>query len=841
MLTPHAKGWMIGLTFISVVGVAAGALAPAMRKSQSIHPKSGKPITTPGRDGEAIRLHNGWKITPAGRSITTGDFLIGGAFSPNGKLYAIANAGYTAHGVHIIDVTTEKEVAKIPLGRAWSGIAWSQDGASLFVSAGSSNAANAIYVIRQDPTGEWKTDQGFKLRGADPKSTCVSGLAVSKDGKALYALNIEDGRLYILDISSGDTLSSIPVGNRPSVCGLAPDGATLGVACWGSAEIAAVNVSDPLKPTVFAHLSTGRHPNAVAMSSDARVYITCGNDDTVSVFDTRTGAESETIHTAMTTMSPEGSTPVAVAIAPDNNTLYVANADNNDICVVDVSARGQHKIKGFIPTGWYPTSIAVTPDGKRLLVGSGKGLGTGPNTITGPIGKEYTSGFKHHGNNLSGLLSFVDVPDQAKLQDYTKTVLANSPYNDEQLRSVKSPVKTAIPTRVGMKSPIKHVLYIIKENRTYDQVFSDLPQGNGDPNLLLFGREVTPNHHALAEQFVMLDNLYCSGEVSADGHPWCTSAYCTDYVQRAWVLSYSGHGGLDTDDSVENPRSGYLWDECARKKLTYRSYGEYISATNSENAPQASIVGTTGLKGHESRSWMGLDRPKGSAEWRDTDKADAFIAEYKEFEKTNSIPQFMVMSLGEDHTSGARIGAHTPKASVASNDQALGKIVETISHSKSWKEFAIFVIEDDAQNGPDHVDSHRTCGLVISPYTRRGVVDSTMYQTTSMIRTMELILGLNPLSQYDASATPMFASFTNRADLRPYKRLDPQIDLNARNKPRDPGARESARLDLSGYDRADDQEMNRILWMNIKGVHAKLPAPRHRVIAAATRPAADRD
>jgi len=429
------------------------------------------------------------------------------------------------------------------------------------------------------------------------------------------------------------------------------------------------------------------------------------------------------------------------------------------------------------------------------------------------------------GFQLNGSLAFVDTPDDRQLRDYTKQVYDGTPYRDSQLRSVAGRGRTAIPTRVGDASPIKYVLYIIKENRTYDQVFGDLPKGNADPDLCLFGRDVTPNHHALAEQFVLLDNLYCNGEVSADGHPWSTSAYATDFTQRSWVLSYSGKGQTEYADSVSNPKAGYIWDACARKGLTYRSYGEYVYATSSENAPEQRVEGTTGLKGHGSAKYVGIGRPKEAGRMRDMEKADAFIEEFREFERNGNIPRFMIMSLGEDHTSGTKPGEFTPKASVGSNDQALGRIVEAISHSSVWKEFAIFVIEDDAQNGPDHVDAHRTAGLVISPYVRRGVVDSTMYSTASMLHTIELILGLPPLTQYDAAATPMFASFTDKPDLTSYTLLPTRLDLTARNTDKDIGAKASARMDWSDYDRINEDELNRILWHSIKGRHAAYPAP----------------
>jgi hypothetical protein len=486
-------------------------------------------------------------------------------------------------------------------------------------------------------------------------------------------------------------------------------------------------------------------------------------------------------------------------------------------------------VAGFIPTGWYPSAVDVSPDGRKILLCSGKGTGSKPNPAKTPISTTAVGGFEYIGRQLNGMVSFLDIPSSKQLAAYTKQVYANSPYRDTQLKTSQSELKTAIPTRIGDSSPIKYVLYIIKENRTYDQVFGDLPKGNGDPALCLFGRGVTPNHHALAEQFVTLDNLYCSGEVSADGHPWSTSAIATDFTQRSWVLSYSAKGQTVRSDSVGDPEAGYIWDACNRKGLSYRSYGEYVYASSSEAAPEQRVAGARGLSGHGSPKWVGIGWPKGK-EMRDPDKADVFVEEFKEFERTNTIPRFMVMSLGENHTEGTKIGAYTPKAKNGSGDQALGKVVDCISHSSAWKEFAIFVIEDDAQNGPDHVDSHRTVGLVISPYARRGAVDSTMYSTCSMLRTMELILGLPPMTQYDASATPMFASFTDKPDLTPYGLLSPRISLTERNGTTAYGARESGKMDFREYDRIDEDALNRILWHSIKGKNAPYPAPVRRAM-----------
>src|SRR5262249_49963027 len=332
---------------------------------------------------------------------------------------------------------------------------------------------------------------------------------------------------------------------------------------------------------------------------------------------------------------------------------------------------------------------------------------------------------------------------------------------------------------------------------TYDQVFGDMEEGNGDPALVMFGEKVTPNAHKLAREFVLLDNIYCNGQVSRDGHPWSTMAYHTDYIARDWHLTYSKRVGVDDDaeGNLSKGPSGYLWDACARNKLSYRSYGEYGKRVSQPDGSARMEARVPGLVGHICADY-GVAKFKGH-KVRDTDNVETFLAEYRDFEKQATMPRFIVMSLGEDHTTGTTPGTFTPQACVASNDLALGKLVEAVSKSSLWPQTAIFVIEDDAQNGPDHVDAHRTVGLVISPYTSRRSVDSTQYSTVSMIRTMELILGLPPLSQYDAAARPMFNSFTDRADLAPYTHVPARVDLNAVNPKSAYGAARSAKMDFS--------------------------------------------
>jgi YVTN family beta-propeller protein len=564
------------------------------------------------------------------------------------------------------------------------------------------------------------------------------------------------------------------------------------------------------------------------------------------VIDTKRGCVTETISTSLFPKAPEGSTPDALALSPDGKTLYVANADNNCVAVIDVEEPRKSAVKGFIPTGWYPTAIAVTPDGKNLLVGVGKGLQSKPNPFrkTGdkPLDdKELSEGvrklpFPYIGTTMHGAVSVVPVPDEKRLKEYTAQVYRNCPYSDDQLTAAPHPEKTAIPNKVGDPSPIKYVIYIIKENRTYDQVLGDLaagehPKGNGDPSLCMFPRKVTPNHHKLAEEFVLLDNLYCNGQVSRDGHPWSTMAYNTDYMSRDWHLTYSRRKGVDDDDEghLQNAPSGYLWDACARAGLGYRSYGEYGKRVSDGTGAVKMEGRVPGLIGHFAPNY---GAPKKAGEKvRDTENVAEFVREYDAFAKAGTMPRFIVMSLGEDHTTGTTVGTFTPQACVASNDLALGQLVEHVSHGPLWKETAIFVVEDDAQNGPDHVDAQRTVGLVVSPYTKRKHVDSTQYSTVSLVRTMELILGLEPLSQYDAAARPMFNSFAAEPDLTAYTHEPARIDLNAKNTRLTYGADRSGKMDFSEYDRIDDFELNEILWHAVMGADAPEPPAVRRAIA----------
>ncbi|MGO9600215.1 MAG: bifunctional YncE family protein/alkaline phosphatase family protein [Isosphaeraceae bacterium] len=785
-------------------------------------------------------LPNGWVVSPAGQHVIIPDLPLNVLALPDNHHALVATSGFNAHELLLIDLPKQEIKERRTVRESWFGLAATPDRHRIWWSGGGSNVTHrfqldgqALSFLGTEPKAEAKT------AAPRTKAHFRSGLAFDSRRNILYSLDIDYGTLTAYDPQTEKELKSAAVGNRPYDVALDRQGNLLYVSDWAGR---AVHVVDPADLRTIAWIAVGEHPNQLAVHpKDDRIFVACASTDSVTAIDTRRGIVVETIHTALFPQAPEGSTPDALCIAPDGKTLFVACADNNCVAVLDISTPTRTQVKGFIPTGWYPSAMAITPDGENLLVGVGKGNQTKPNPINvdmtkfktdyDPITRRRVLPFPYIGTTLSGSLSIVPVPDPGALAAFTETVYKNCPYSDKLLTDAPGPENSPIPTKVGGPSPIKHILYIIKENRTYDQVLGDLTRGNGDPSLVMFGRDATPNHHRLAEEFVLLDNLYCNGHVSADGHPWSTMAYNTDYIARNWALTYSTRTGIEDDEQGElsNAPSGYLWDACARAGLSYRSYGEYGRRVSQPDGSFHMDAAVPGLAGHIC-SGYGVSRKTGGHR-RDTENAETFITEFQEFERNGTLAHFMVMSLGEDHTAGTRPGMPTPQACVASNDLALGRIVEAVTHSKSWPQTAIFVIEDDAQNGPDHVDAHRTVGLVISPYTKRKHLDSTQYSTVSMLRTIELLLGLGPLSQYDAAARPMFASFTDRPDFTPYVHEPARIDLNAVNTPTAYGAERSLKMDFSEYDRIDDFELNEILWRAIKGKDAPVPPAVRRAIA----------
>jgi YVTN family beta-propeller protein len=638
------------------------------------------------------------------------------------------------------------------------------------------------------------------------------------------------GHVVVFDTNTGKRVAELPTDINPYTAVLNPAGDTLYVSNWGGRS---VSVIDTTTNKTRATIRVGHNPNDMVLGRDGRLFVACGNENSVYVIDTKTLRPMEVISTAMHRMAPVGSTPNALALDPAGKMLFVANADNNNVAVINISEDEISNVVGFIPTAWYPASLALSPDRKSLYVGSAKGLGS-YNNLNGPrspLAKEPQGGDDdnrpgHVARLQRGSVSAIPLGGlKSEITAYTRQAMANSPYNDEQLARARPPKSgpSVVPRDVGAGSPIKHVIYIIKENRTYDQVLGDLPQGNGDPRLCIFGRNVTPNHHKLVEEFVLLDNLYCDAEVSVDGHSWSNAAYATDFNEKRWPPAYGGHSTAVTGPA-DQPSSGYLWDLAATKGLTYRSYGEFAERV-SDGSNLRSRGRVSALVGHVSEKFV-----RGGQ--RDTENVKAFIEEFDAYEKNydspepeKRLPNYIVMSLGEDHTRGTSPRAPTPVACVANNDWAIGQLVDRVSHSRYWAETAIFVIEDDAQNGSDHVDARRTVGLVISPYTKRKFVDSTMYTTSSMVRTIELLLGLPPMTQFDAAAMPMYASFDVRPELAPYTHVSPQVDVNARNGANAPGAKQSLLMDFSDYDRTPMFALNEIIWKSVRGEDSEMPLP----------------
>ena len=792
----------------------------------------------PGLTPNTNLLFNGWGMTPVGEHVPTTDLPLKLVVAPDKQRLVAVHGGFNRHGVTLIDIATHKETQFIPLPKTWNGLVFSADGKKFFVSGGDSGLVHVFSYI------DGKADLERSVKPSpEAADVFLAGMAVHPGTGKLYVCNEANHEIWVVGPESLALEAAIPVGQHPHSCVIGADRSHLYVSDWGSQS---VSVVDTKKGRRVRAIAVGLRPNDMTLSRDGRLFVACAGDNTVHVIQTRTletpEAEAsptrrppegtrEIISTSLYPESPEGSTPDAVAVSPDGRTLFVANADNNDVMVADISnsiseeARRNREslsvVEGFIPVGWYPTAVAVNPDNQTLFVANGKGLSSRPNsppTTDNPRQPRTPKAFDYIGNTFSGSVSFIARPDSARMAAYTSQVRRNSPYTPDQFQRASLPSSSVIPAKVGDACPIKYVLYIIKENRTYDQVMGDFrdargqPAGNGDPELTLYGEAVTPNHHQIAREYVLLDNLYCNGEVSADGHSWCDAAIATDYNQRSWILSYSSHGKLPGNQEMEVPAAGYLWDLCRRHGVSFKNYGEGARRVPSAN------------RGH----W---------AAGRDMARVHSWIADLQAAEKSGVLPHFTIMSLGENHTRGTTPGAFTPDACVASNDLGVGRIVAAATRSRFWKEMAIFIIEDDAQNGPDHVDAHRTVGLVISPFCKRGVVDSTFYTTASMVRTMELILGLPPLTQYDSGATPMFNCFTRTAKVKAYEPIMPGVDMLAKNTAKSPGAKQSARMNLRDYDLAPEDELNRILWLAAKGPDVPYPTPIHRAIfTAAPRP-----
>ncbi|PWJ58680.1 YVTN family beta-propeller protein [Dyadobacter jejuensis] len=769
--------------------------------------------------GKSVHLPNGWSLTPVGRSLDLDDLPLNLVVSPSQKYLAVTNNGQAIQSITLIDAKNETILDSQPIAKAYVGLSFNHDDTRLYASGGNDNRI-IVYSVADKKLQ--KTDS-IVLGKPWPNKISPTGLVVDEGQERLYVVTKEDSSLYICSTTTKKVLKKVKLKAEAYGCVLSPTQQELYISLWGGAAIA---VYDLKSGRLSHHIPTDKNPNDMVVTKDGKyLYVAHGNDNTVSVIDLHHKKIAETLTTSLYPEAPVGSTPNAVALNAEEDVLYIANADNNCLAVFDISEKGRSRSIGFIPTGWYPTAVKTI--GNRLFVTNGKGFSSkanpkGPNPSLakvpmdkGPNPQAYTGREEYIGGLFKGTLSIIDRPDQATMDTYSRLVYSNTPYTKSKELKAEGEKGNPIPMEVGASSPIKHVFYIVKENRTYDQVLGDMKEGNGDPSLCLFPEKVTPNQHALAREFVLLDNFYVDAEVSADGHNWSSAAYANDYVEKSWVTSYGGRGGTyDYEGSREiaHPRDGFIWDHCKRAGISYRTYGWFVAG---EKATIAS------LNEHYAPSFKGYNLG-----YMDIDRQKAWEADFDSLLAVGAVPALTTVRFGNDHTSGASVGKPTPYAAVADNDLAVGRFVEHLSKSKIWKESVVFILEDDAQNGPDHVDAHRSIAFVAGGYVKRNFVDHTMYSTSGMLRTIELILGLKPMSQYDAAARPMWRCFQATPNTTPFEAKEPGVDLYQKNVAVNKNSKRSDSFDLSQPDAIDDYVFSEIVWQTVKGENSVMPAPR---------------
>ena len=766
-----------------------------------------------------VSLPNGWKLSSAGKSFGLGDLPLNIAVSNSKKFVAVTNNGVSAHSIMLIDVKSERVIDSVIIPKAWYGLAFSPDDQFLYAAGGHDNKIVRYEIIQNKLN---KKDE-IVLGAVWPNRIAPSGITFDSKRQKIYVVTRDNRSLYVIDAKTQKIDKQFGLDGEAYMSAMSTDSKELYISCWGCDHVL---VFDLTMQAWKAPIKVGDNPNEMLVSPNGQqLYVCNANDNTVSVINLKTKKVIETLDVALYPNSPSGSTTNGLAMDPVKKSLYIANADNNCLAVFDVSTPGKSVPKGFIPVGWFPTNVKFINN--KIWVTNGKGntslanpygprpIKNGEEVILHGADVNAPKEVQYIGSMFKGTMSVIARPAEKDLQGYSKAVYRNASYSPTKsdLADKEAP-GFPIPMKMGQKSPIKYVFYVIKENRTYDQVLSDVKGGNGDTTLLLFGRKYTPNQHAIAEKFVLLDNFYVDSEVSADGHQWSMGAYATDYMEKSWPTSYGGKGGGiygEPEKNVVLNKSGYIWDLCNRYGVTFRTYGEFVT-----NGKATIPV----LDKHFHPTF-----PSYSLAIMDTTRLRIWKTEFETMVKENRVPQFNTLRLGNDHTEGLRIGRPTPYAHVADNDYAVGLLIETLSKSPIWNETAVFILEDDAQNGADHVDAHRSTAYVAGGFVKRNYVDHTAYSTSSMLRTMELILGLSPMSQYDAAAMPMWRSFDSVAKPSDFKAITPNVDLRTKNVVRNEWQRRSELFNFEKEDTNNDVAFNLVLWHGLKGDKIPFPGP----------------
>ena len=769
------------------------------------------------------------------------------AFDSRKHLLAVLNW----RSVLLLDGASGAQIADIK-SRATSyiGIAFRPGDRELWASETSRNGPDSLLIAHLSELGMVTDTERLRL----PRHPLPAGIAFSADGRTAYVALNRNNTLAVVDTDTKSVRKEIRVGMAPFGVAVsskyqrifvsnrggrrpreaetaAPSSGSLIVtdAVTGASASGTVSVIEAGDGST-REVAVGLAPSGVALSPDEKLLaVANGHSDSVSLVDAQTLRVTE----VKIDTWPEGtlgSQPVAVAFAPDARSLYVACGGNNAIAVVRAGG-DQWKLAGALPTGWFPSGVAVDKDGGLRTINI-KGVG---NTMT-PNGL-------FNSLQYEGSLTTMPAPGAPQIAAGTREV-----------RSANSPRFEPAGGVANLSSlGIRHVFFIIKENRTYDQVFGDIGKGNSDPKLCVYGREITPNHHALAERYVLLDNFHTGGAISFDGHQWLMQAFVSDYVERAFAASPRGYAWNMSDALTVSP-AGFFW-QSAKRPLDVRVYGEFGLPARWDPATQSSVD----MDEREMLSWSDYWKLYREGKWQtkvgarsgvpalakilsprypysstsipDQIRAEEFLRELAEREKTGVMPNVSVLTLNNDHTNGTRPGSPTPRAMVADNDLALGRVVEAISKSRFWPQSLILVVEDDAQDGFDHVDGYRTVALAIGPHVRRGIVDSSFYTHTSLVRTIQDIFEIPPRTRFASAARAMTSIFTPEADPSPYACLPARIALDEMNPPLSSlygrklwAARQSLAMNWSQPDDVPSDVLNRILWWDAKGYGTPYPA-----------------
>jgi YVTN family beta-propeller protein len=827
-------------------------------------------------------------LTPAGQQIRMSGLRPQAlALSPDGELLVTSGRN---NQLYVIDTATGRILQKVamPGDNTESSQEPGKDSKALLSLTGLTFSPDGKRIYLSNVRGDMKvfSVKGKKVRrlnrfsvpnaGAPGrKEEIPAGLTVSMDGKRLYAVGNLGNKLYEFDTATGKILRSWDTGVAPFDVVLAagkayvsnsggrrPEKSDLTAPAGRGTKVkvdpvryianeGSVSVIDLASGQVKDEVVVGLHASALAVSPNGKyVVVANSGSDTLSVIDTKTDKVVEKIWARQSPGDLFGAQPNALTFHPDGKRLFVCNGTQNAVAVVHFEpAEKESAVVGLIPVGWFPGAVAVNIGRQMICVANIKGIGAAKDFK--PKDK-----IKLRTKDFYGTLSLVPIPSEKQLSSYTKTALRNMRY--PRLEQAKLPprpeqVVRPVPERVGEPSVFKHVIYIIKENRTYDQILGDMPEGNGDPELCTFGEKFTPNQHKISRDFVLMDNTYCSGVQSADGHQWTDSGIVNDYVERQLTSDFprSYSSGKDTagSDALSWSSSGFIWDNALAHGKWFRNYGEWMISESGwkdqahRRGPQwidywNDYQNGTGLTQLRCRPAIKSLLPHSLLETEgynlkvpDVMRAAAFIKELKEFEAKGNFPDFVLLFLPNDHTGGAKERYPTPSAQIADNDLALGMILEAVSHSKFWPETCLFAIEDDPQSGWDHVSGYRTTCYVVSPYTKRRQIISTRYDQTSLMRTMELILGLPPMNQLDAVATPMFDCFTEKSDFTPFTAVPNMVPLDTINPPPEKisdsvlrrDAIVSAQLPLDELDACPEDVFNRIIWRAMKGSQAPYP------------------